>query len=102
MLLLSLIKKKYLFLFLVLLTVPLKAQVVINEVMVNPSGGNVGGCVINPVTGGTQNMARSDNQSCGSEYVELYNSIYSLPKPTKPWTLEPDREGFAITSFKTI
>jgi gliding motility-associated-like protein len=41
------------------------SQVVINEVMVNPAGGNTDGCI--------QSLANT-NSSCGSEYVELYNT----------------------------
>ncbi len=41
------------------------SQVLINEVMVNPAGGNTDGCI--------QSLANT-NSICGSEYVELYNT----------------------------
>ncbi|WP_344817345.1 lamin tail domain-containing protein, partial [Flavobacterium cheonanense] len=60
---LILAKKYYLFFFLFLFTIPLKAQVVINEVMVNP--------------GGPQGMLGTNDQTgwyYGAEYIEIFNN----------------------------
>ena len=58
---LRLIIKHQLILFLVLLSVPLNAQIVLNEVMVNPSGGIANQGLI------------SFGGNIGREYIELYN-----------------------------
>jgi gliding motility-associated-like protein len=56
---------KILALILVFLSHSIYTQIVINEVMVNPAGGSTDGCI--------QSLANT-NSSCGSEYVELYNT----------------------------
>jgi gliding motility-associated-like protein len=55
-----------LFFFLLINFYNLNAQVVINEVMPVPSGGNTDGCI--------QSMFNTTNLNCGKEWIELFNT----------------------------